>query len=343
MSRIIKPPKVGKDGSGEDESAFLQWLSFEFPEESKALRSCLSLDYASKLYEWLREWREKMLSLARFLEGKTKCADGIFAENVTATVPCERIWLWSDCFLVLSGSYSKLFIFDEGQRELKIVKAITFPLSSQKVANLSGEIGLDLRNYEEHDISGSPASRREILQSTLDFDPPSATPTRQTVRDSLGSQTGVTGKPASVERGPHNPRRQAATHSGPLQNTWHMRPRPHVSARDYSEFGFQTGASVSGTEGPDDLYRGSEREPNPSPVSAASVIARSATTTTSPAVPDGYDIAPNGLTYCISRAFRAPQIRKDWYSEDKIALLVQWLSLKFPEDRKPLPPCLSLD
>jgi hypothetical protein len=83
------------------------------------------------------------------MEGKTKCPDGMITEKSNATVPCERIWLWSDCFLVPSGSYSKLFIFAAYQHTLKLVKTITCPLSSQKIANLSGEIGLDLRNEKQ--------------------------------------------------------------------------------------------------------------------------------------------------------------------------------------------------
>lgn len=98
------------------------------------------------------------------MEGKTKCPVGIITEKTNATVPRERIWLWSDCCLVPSGSYSKLFIFAVSQHRLKLVKTITCPLSSQKIANLSGEIGLDLRNEKQGRGKGGWGEMRDSDQ-----------------------------------------------------------------------------------------------------------------------------------------------------------------------------------
>lgn len=346
FARVIERPNVEIDASDEHKIAFVQWLSIEFPEESKSLRSCLSLDYDS-ICEWLEEWQEKLQSLAWFLEGKTKCPDGIFAENITATVPCERIWIWSDCFLVFSGRYSILFIFDGGRSDLQCVKTINFPLSSQNVANLSSEIGLDLRGCAQHDVSGSLAGGRYLatLKSIHGSELAPDSPARHTLWDSFESQSEGTKELESSARGLQELQIPAANPSGPMRSTWHIGSRPHVASRDYSGSGSQANASTSASGAPNDLYRGAGqpgRDRITWLVPSASLIAETTTTPTLPSLPDGYDRRPNSLTYCNSRVFKPPQIRSDGSNEAEIAFLAKWLNLRFPEERKKLAPCLSL-
>lgn len=150
---VTRIPTVGLIGSTEDRIAFSQWQSFAFPAEGKLLPSCLAMDYLSG-FDWLTDWQEKLRNVARYMKGEMQYRPHtILVETIAGAVPCERVWLWRDCFLAgpsseweaETGRY-RLFVFEEDQRKLRVVETVTFPLTSQDIADLSGDIGLQLRN-----------------------------------------------------------------------------------------------------------------------------------------------------------------------------------------------------
>jgi hypothetical protein len=249
----------------------------------------------------------------------------------------------------ISGRYSILFIFDRGRSDLQCVKTINFPLSSQNVANLSGEIGLDLRGWCGTRCVGKSSEYPGRSLATLkwihgsELAPDSSA--RYTLWDSPESQSEGTKELESSARGLQELQIPAANPSGSMRNTWHIRSRPHVASKDYSGSGSQANAWTTGSGAPNDLYRGAGqpgRDRITWLVSSASLIAETTTTPTLPSLPDGYDRRPNSLTYCNSRVFKLPQIRSDGSNEAEIAFLAKWLNLRFPEERKKLAPCLSL-